>query len=447
MDHGCTQGDVDSPIIFNIIIDAVLRSWKHSGEFCQSDSCFYADDGLIQHQDPTALQKDLDHLLELFSKIGLKPNASKTKFMIFCGAPAPRAKSRANYNKIHRSRGLDSSLSDREWRKLQTTCNICGKELANGSLQRHMTLLHQSSSSIHDNKYTCRETQNNGSYSIQFRQGRRNQCPVPNCPGGGKDKFGMYRHFCLLHPEANIVIEEDGILPKCLLCGMRVKGAMSKHQQSFTCKRGASRRANEIKQDRQFEAGKVKFYVGGEEIEQVRHFKYLGRILSEDDDDTKCIEHNLSKARKQWNCISRILKQEGASAKCMAKFYITVVQAVLLYGADSWTISRRNERKLVSFHRQAVCYLTNTHIQKLETGTWFHPTHDPLFRKCGLFLMETYLERRRGTLRKYLETYRGSLLRRAENCNKHCFHVGKVLWWDQPYLFKEDMDHSDFWYK
>ena len=99
-----------------------------------------------------------------------------------------------------------------------------------------------------------------------------------------------------------------------------------------------------------------------------------------------------------------------------------------------------------TFHRRSVRYLTNTHIQKLEIGEWFHPTHDPLFRKCGLFPMETYLERRRGTLRKYLETYRESLLRRAENCNKHCFHVGKVLWWDQPYLFKEDMDHSDFWY-
>ena len=26
--RGCTQGDIDSPIIFNIIVDAVLRKWK-----------------------------------------------------------------------------------------------------------------------------------------------------------------------------------------------------------------------------------------------------------------------------------------------------------------------------------------------------------------------------------------------------------------------------------
>ena len=25
--RGCTQGDIDSPIIFNVIVDAVLRQW------------------------------------------------------------------------------------------------------------------------------------------------------------------------------------------------------------------------------------------------------------------------------------------------------------------------------------------------------------------------------------------------------------------------------------
>ena len=446
VDRGCTQGDVDSPIIFNIIIDAVLRTWKSSDDFSQSDSCFYADDGLIQHPDPVALQKDLDNILELFGRMGLQPNADKTKVMIFRGAPAPRAKSRADYNKIRRTRNTSSSLLNQEWRKLRTNCTVCGKELANGYLKKHMETQH---SITNNNKYACREVQDTGRYNLPFRHGRMNKCPVPGCTGGGRDKFGIYRHFCLIHPQATIVIDEDGMLPKCQICGMRVSGDISKHQNSFTCKRGASRRQNEIKQDRQYDAENVKFYIGDKELERVRYFKYLGRILTEDDDDTRCIEDNLKRARKQWNCIARILKQEGANAQCMAKFYLTVVQAVLLYGADSWTISQRNERKLVSFHRRAVRYLTNTHIRKLDNGKWVHPTHDPLFRKCGLFPMNVYLERRRGTLRKYLETSREALLQKAENCNKHCFNVRKVMWWKQPFLFKEDMEDmdQDFWYK
>ena len=36
------------------------------------------------------------------------------------------------------------------------------------------------------------------------------------------------------------------------------------------------------KQDEQFIAESVKFFINGKEIERVQNFKYLGRILSED---------------------------------------------------------------------------------------------------------------------------------------------------------------------
>ena len=337
---------MDSPIIFNIIIDAVLWAWKASTGFGKSDSCFYADDGLIQHQNPTVLQSDLDCMINLFSKVGLKPNAMKTKFMIFCGAPAPRAKKREDYDKIKcKRRNAPLSSSGGEWRKLKTNCTICGKELTNASLKRHMKTQH----SITTNKYVCREVQDTGSYCMDFCRGRFNKCPVPQCTGGGNDKFGFYCHFCLMHPHADIIINEDGELPKCQKCGMRVTD-LAKHTDSFTCKRGAPRHSNEVKQDKQSEANDVKFYVDGNEIERVCYFKYLGRVLTEDDNDTMCIDYNLRKARGQWNSIAKILKREGASAKCMAKFYITVVQAVLLYGADTWTVSKKDRNKLQSFH-------------------------------------------------------------------------------------------------
>ena len=40
------------------------------------------------------------------------------------------------------------------------------------------------------------------------------------------------------------------------------------------------------------------------------------------------------------------MKREGANAKTMAKFYLAVVQAVLLYGSESWTIKKRDWRRL-----------------------------------------------------------------------------------------------------
>ena len=308
-------------------------------------------------------------------------------------------------------------------------------------MKRHLENIH--SQSIH--KYQCREVQDNGSYTIDFKQGQFNKCPVPQCTGGGKEKFGIYCHFCLIHPQADICIREDGKLPKCNKCGMRVKD-LTKHIDSYTCKKGASRRTNEIKQDNQNAADDVKFYIHDKEIEKVRYFKYLGRVLSDDDSDSLCIENNLKKARGQWNKIAKILKREEASAKCMAKFYITVIQAVLLYGADTWTVSKHDYNKLQSFHKRVTRYLTNLHIQKVRNDEWIYPDHEELLKKCELYPIDIYLQRRRGTLREYLDTYKKNLLREAENCSRHQLNVHKILWWKQPYLTKNETGTlSNFW--
>ena len=242
----------------------------------------------------------------------------------------------------------------------------------------------------------------------------------------------MYRHFCLLHPDADIIIEEDGELPKCFKCGMRATN-LDKHMDSFTCKRGANRRMNELKQDLQHDAEKVKFFIDGEELERVDEFRYLGRVLTNDDNDSACISYNLNKARHQWNSIARILKREGANASCMAKFYITVVQAVLLYGADSWSIPNREGERLRSFHRRAVRFMSGQHIRKEESGLWKYPDHSILLEKCNLQPIETYLERRRIMLRNYLERNRMSLLDKAKRSGRHCKNVNKILWWNQSF--------------
>jgi hypothetical protein len=40
-----------------------------------------------------------------------------------------------------------------------------------------------------------------------------------------------------------------------------------------------------------------------------------------------------------WNRIAGVLKTQGAGSKIMGYFYKAIVQAVLLYGSESWTLS------------------------------------------------------------------------------------------------------------
>ena len=146
--------------------------------------------------------------------------------------------------------------------------------------------------------------------------------------------------------------------------------------------------------------------MNGKKLQRVKQFCYLGRIFTENDDDSTCIQENLKKARKRWNRVGKILKTEGANPKVMAKFYLTIVQAVLLYGADSWVIKAKEAVALRSFHRRAVRYMTGCHIRKLQDGKWSYPSHEKLLKECGLLEIDMYIQRRRGTLRKYLETNR-----------------------------------------
>ena len=223
---------------------------------------------------------------------------------------------------------------------------------------------------------------------------------------------------------------------------------IQQHQKTKTCAKAQERRKNEALQNKQARAEEVSFKVYGEELERVEEFKYLGRILKQNDDNTECIKMQIKRARKQWNALAKILKQEGANAKTMAKFYMAVVQAVLLYGADSWTISDRNWHRLESFHKRAVRYMTGRHIKKNQDGTWSYLNHGILEQECGLFPITTYIQRRRGTLRKYLEDYRADLLESAKKTKAPAKNARKILWWRQPFISKEQMkEMKNFWFK
>ena len=148
---------------------------------------------------------------------------------------------------------------------------------------------------------------------------------------------------------------------------------------------------------------------------------------------------NIKKARQRWNCIARILKDEGANPKCMAKFYLTIVQSVLLYGAESWCISKGDLSRLNSFHLRAVRYLTGQHIRKRSETDWEYPDHNKLLRQCGLVGIETYIQRRRGTLYKYLEENKPQLLVEAKETKRHCKDVHKIMWWNQKWIKRSEM--------
>ena len=133
--RGVTQGDTDSPIIFNLIVDVVLRCYSESGE---STSSFYADDGLLENKDHITLQRDLDCVIELFGFFGLEANQGKTKFMVLWGPVAPVALSEAVYRQRY-----TGGLLWAAWSRQRVECPHCQKTVQQGSLRKHVETIHK----------------------------------------------------------------------------------------------------------------------------------------------------------------------------------------------------------------------------------------------------------------------------------------------------------------
>ena len=80
-------GDVMSPTVFNIVVDVVVRYWKHTHSPLEFEelALFYADDGMITGTGHARVQASLDAITSSFGTVGLKMNTRKTQFMVMTG--------------------------------------------------------------------------------------------------------------------------------------------------------------------------------------------------------------------------------------------------------------------------------------------------------------------------------------------------------------------------
>jgi hypothetical protein len=186
-------------------------------------------------------------------------------------------------------------------------------------------------------------------------------CPVLHCIGEASTKWALRRHFLFRHPQDLVVIPSEGTvpLPKCERCGMQTEaGALyQKHQCTRLCREGWERRM----QHEATEAARIAlarmFTAYSEDLERLETFKYLGRLLAYDNNDSQAMQSNFKKARKSWARVSCLLRAENASPKVSGVFYKATVQAVLLFGSEMWKLSPLNLKSLEGFHIRAARWM------------------------------------------------------------------------------------------
>ena len=90
---------------------------------------------------------------------------------------------------------------------------------------------------------------------------------------------------------------------------------------------------------------------GKETIEVVALIKYLGRPLEQSDDDFSEVRRNIRKARHFWGRLRVILRRYEAEPITSAVFYKAVVQAVLLFSAETWVFSAAMDKHIAGGHK------------------------------------------------------------------------------------------------
>ncbi len=172
------------------------------------------------------------------------------------------------------------------------------------------------------------------------------------------------------------------------------------------------------------------FTAYGDELERVEVFKYLGWLLAYDNNDTQAMQENLKKAPKSWGQVSRILRAENASPKVCGVFYKATVQAVLLFGSETWKLSPSSLKSLEGFHVRAVRCMAGKMPTRNPDETWTYPSSRDVLKAVGLWTIGHYLGVCWDTIAHFImdrplfvlcwdgERKRGSV---------HC-----TFWWEQP---------------
>ena len=131
-------------------------------------------------------------------------------------------------------------------------------------------------------------------------------------------------------------------------------------------------------------------------------FKYFGCIISVDDNNLPAILSNIRQAHQRWGQISWLLIRDGASSRAMGYFYKAIVQAILLYGSETWVPADRMLKLLNSFHHKCARHIAQDPIRLQPDGTWHTPRSHLVLEQCGLHSMADYIQRRKDTITSFV---------------------------------------------
>ena len=126
--------------------------------------------------------------------------------------------------------------------------------------------------------------------------------------------------------------------------------------------------------------------VGGNKLNSVLEFTYLGSTISSDGCIDDEIQRRMAKASASFGRLrQRLWNNHHVSMRVKGKIYRAIVLSTLRYGAEAWTVYRRQVKKLHAFMMR--------HLRSIMKITWMDKvTNKEILEQTGLPSMEDQKE-------------------------------------------------------
>ncbi len=125
-----------------------------------------------------------------------------------------------------------------------------------------------------------------------------------------------------------------------------------------------------------------------------------------------------------------MLRSENASPKVCGVFYKATIQAVLLFGSETWNLAPSGMVCLEGFHLRAAWRILGIPPWKRPDGTWEYSNLEKVLRDVGLQCISHYIGMRRQHIANFIVQWSIFLL-----CLEEVRKRGSApcqFWWEQP---------------
>ena len=185
-------------------------------------------------------------------------------------------------------------------------------------------------------------------------------------------------------------------------------------------------------------------------IKMVEQFTYLGSVISSYGDVMEDVKGRIAKASRVFGCLRNpIFKNPTLSISTKRTVYKATVLAVLLYGAETWTLKAEHVRRLNSFHNH--CERTILGVTRYQQ--WKQRlTSKAMATRFGLdwSILDIIMDRRLqwlGRLGRMDDERLPKKMLFGELRKKRACHGTKKRWRDQPSGDWQAIGLKEGWYQ